>query len=252
MWPARLRQRRILSAPLQQETIANYFRSDQLAWKVIADLKLYQAKSFNGQFDRLYPGFHADAQAPDAQAYLLDRFHKRLRVDVLPRSLVLEIRFRSRDAALSAAVVNDLIRLYAEQDSEVRVQTTLQQSDWMRGQLKDLKTRVDQDQERLTRFQSEHGLLSAPEMTANGDPGEEQHNSTLLEIDELGKQLVAATTDRILREAEYRSASLGNPELVLAADPQLQDQYGNFATAQLQQIQHPSRRTGIGAGAAQR
>lgn len=226
----------ILSAPLQQETIANYFRSDQLAWKVIADLKLYQAKSFNGQFDRLYPGFHADAQAPDAQAYLLDRFHKRLRVDVLPRSLVLEIRFRSRDAALSAAVVNDLIRLYAEQDSEVRVQTTLQQSDWMRGQLKDLKTRVDQDQERLTRFQSEHGLLSAPEMTANGDPGEEQHNSTLLEIDELGKQLVAATTDRILREAEYRSASLGNPELVLAADPQLQDQYGNFATAQLQQI----------------
>ena len=100
----------ILSAPLQQETMANYFRSDQLAWKVITDLKLYQATGFNGQFDRLFPGFHADAQAPDAQAYLLDRFHKRLRVDVLPRSLVLEIRFRSRDAALSAAVVNDLIR----------------------------------------------------------------------------------------------------------------------------------------------
>jgi polysaccharide export outer membrane protein len=226
----------ILSAPLQQETVANYFRSDQLAWKVIADLKLYHANAFNGRFQRLFPGFQADTQSPDAQAYLLDRFHKRLHVEVLPRSLVLEIRFRSRDAALSAAVVNDLIRLYAEQDSEARVETTLKQSDWLRAQLKDLKVRVDQNQERLTRFQSEHSLLSAPEMTANGDPGEQQHNSTLLEIDELGKQLAAATADRILREAEYRSASLGNPELVLAADPQLQAQYGNFATAQLQQI----------------
>ena len=57
-----------------------------------------------------------------------------------------------------------------------------------------------------------------------------------MKIDELGKQLVAATTDRILREAEYRSAAHGNAELVLAADPQLQTQYGSFATAQLEQI----------------
>jgi uncharacterized protein involved in exopolysaccharide biosynthesis len=38
-------------------------------------------------------------------------------------------------------------------------------------------------------------------------------------MDELGRQLVAATTDRILREAEYRSASQGDPELVIASDP---------------------------------
>ncbi|HUD22675.1 MAG TPA: polysaccharide biosynthesis/export family protein [Acidobacteriaceae bacterium] len=226
----------ILSAPLQQETLANYLRSDQLAWKVITDLKLYRAAAFNGRFEHLFPGFRIDAPAPDAQAYLLERFHKRLQVDVLPRSLVLEIRFRTRDAALSADVVNDLIRVYGEQDSEARVQATVQQSDWLRGQLKDLKTRVDGDQQRLTEFQSKHQLLSTPQMMANGQPSEEQHNSTLLEIDELGKQLVAATTDRILREAEYRSASEGNPEVVFAADPQLQAQYGSFATAQLEQI----------------
>jgi polysaccharide export outer membrane protein len=226
----------ILSAPLQQETLANYFRSDQLARRVIADLKLYQAAAFNGRFEHLFPGFRPDAQSPDAQAYLLERFQKRLRVDVLPRSLVLEIRFRSRDAALSAAVVNDLIRVYGEQDSEARVRATVQQSDWLASQLKDLKARVERDEERLTAFQREHGLLSAPEMMGNGQPGEEQHNSTLLEIDELGRQSVAATTDRILREAEFRSASEGDPELVLAADPQLQAQNGGFATAQLEQI----------------
>jgi len=112
----------ILSAPLQQETLANFLRSDQLAWSVITDLRLYQAEGFNGRFLRLFPGFHPDAQAPEAQAYLLERFQRRLRVETLPRSLVIQIRFRSRNAALAAAVVNDLIRLYDAQESESRVE----------------------------------------------------------------------------------------------------------------------------------
>ncbi len=231
----------ILSAPLQQETLANFLRSDQLAWRVITDLQLYQAKSFNGRFESLFPGFRADTSdkgpsSLEAQAYLLERFQKRLRVEAMPRSLVVEIRFRSRDGALSAAVVNDLIRLYGQQNSEAISQATARQTDWLASQLKDLKARVDGDQLRLTAFQQEHGILSTPQTMANGMPGEEQHNSTLLEIDELGRQLVAATTDRILREAEYRSASQGDPEMVIASDPRLQAEFGNFATALLQQI----------------
>jgi len=226
----------VLSAPLQQETLANFLRSDQLAWRVIGDLKLYEKAGFNGRFAQQFPGFRPDAPSAEAQAYLLERFQRRLRVEAMPRSLVVEIRFRSRDAALSASAVNDLIRLYGEQESEARVQATAQQSDWLGRQLKELKGRVDRDQQRLTAFQNEHGILSTPEMLANGQPGEEQHNSTLLEIDELGRQLVAATTDRILREAEYRSASQGDPEMVIASDPRLQAEYGNFATALLQQI----------------
>jgi len=226
----------ILSAPLQQETVASYLRSDQLAWRVITDLKLFAAQGFNGRFARLFPGFQPQAHAPDAEAYLLERFHKRLRVEVLPRSLVLEVRFLSRDPALSAAVVNDLIRVYGEQDSQARMQATAQQSEWLAGQLKDLKARVDRDQQRLTEFESKHGLLNAPQTQANGESGETDHNSTWLEIDELGRQLVAATTDRILREAQYRSAAQGDPELVIADDPRLQTEYGDFATALLEQI----------------
>jgi polysaccharide export outer membrane protein len=226
----------ILTAPLQQETLANFLRSQQLAWRVIADLKLYANPGFNGSFEKLFPGFKPEMQATEPQAYLLERFARRLKVSAMPRSLVVEIRFRSRDAALSAAIVNDLIRLYALQDSEAMLRATTQQSDWLGSQLKELKGRVGRDQQRLSEFQNAHGLLSTPEMLANGQPGEEQHNTTLLEIDELGRQLVAATTDRILREAQYRSASQGDPELVIASDPRLQAEYGNFATALLQQI----------------
>ncbi len=99
-----------------------------------------------------------------------------------------------------------------------------------------MKARVDRDQQRLADFEKQHGLVSTPEILANGQPGETEHNSALLEIDELSRQLVTATTDRILSEAEYRAASQGDPEMVIAADPRLQAESGNFATALLQQI----------------
>lgn len=226
----------LLAAPVEQETLANYFRSDQLAWRVIVGLKLYQAPAFDGRFAALFPGYRPDQRSPEAEAYLLERFGKRLRVEVMPRSTVIQIRFRTRDAALSKAVVDSLIRCYVEQSNETRMRSTAQQTDWLAGQLKELKAQVDADRRRLSEFQDRHGLLNTPDTLSNGMPGEEEHNSTLLEIDELGRQLVAATTDRILREAQYRSASAGDPEMVIAADPKLQAEYGSLATALLEQI----------------
>ena len=226
----------ILSAPVQQETLANVFRSDQLAWKVITGLKLYQAPGFVCRFSSKFTDFRADAPSADAQEWLLERFQRRLRVQTLPRTLLIQIRFRSRDAALSANVVNALIRAYGEQESDARVYATAQATIRLENQLKESKARVDQDQQRLAAFQREHGLLTTPEMLANGQPGETQHTSALLEIDELGRQLVAASTDRIMREAQYHAAQQGDPELVIASDPRLQVESGNFATALLQQI----------------
>lgn len=226
----------ILSAPLAQETLASILRSDQLAWRVITALKLYQQPGFRGDFASRFRGFNPAAPTPDAQAWLLDRFSHLLHVQSMPRTLLVEIRFRSRDAALSAAVVNALIRAYMQQETESQIQATAQASSWLSGQLAELKTRVDSDQQRLADFETQHGIVSTPELQASGQPGETEHASALIEIDELSRQLVGATSDRILGEAEYRAAAQGDPELVIASDPRLQVDTGDFATAGLQQI----------------
>jgi polysaccharide export outer membrane protein len=226
----------ILSAPVQQETLANVFRSDRLAWTVITGLKLYQAPGFMDGFAGRFPSFRADAPDAAAQTWLLERFEKRLRVETLPRTLLIQIRFRSRDAALSARVVNALIAAYGDQESAARVQATRQSTQWLESQLKELKAGVEADEQRMAAFQREHNLVTMPETLANGQEGVSEHTSALVEIDELGRQLVAAMTDRILREAEYRAASQGDPELVIASDPRLQSDSGEFATAQLQPI----------------
>ncbi|MGH9605098.1 MAG: SLBB domain-containing protein [Terracidiphilus sp.] len=228
------------TASVQLETLADVFRSGRLAWQVITALKLYRAPGFCGNFARRFPGFQPSAPQVRAQAWLLDRFSRRLHVQTVPSTFILEIRFRSGDAALSAAVVNALIQAYIEQGNESQMQATAQASRWLQGQLADLKTRVDRDDRRLAKYESAHGIVSSPETLADGQPGESEYNSTVVEMDELSRQLVSATSDRILREAEFRAASQGDPELVVATDPGLQSQGSGFATAVLQQIRAQS------------
>lgn len=233
----------ILSAPVQLETVAGVLRSERLAWRVITTLKLYRAPGFQRGFAQRFPHFDVDTPSIGARAWLLRRFQSDLNVEAEPHTLLIRIGFRSRNAILSAAVVNTLIRSYMQQDRRSQVQATAQASGWLEGQLKLLKARVNSDDRRLANYESAHGILSGPETLADGQQGEADHDSTLVEVDELTRQLVAATSERILREAEYRAASKGDPELVLANDPALETGNNGVVTALLEQIR--SRRSAL-------
>ena len=223
------------TTPLGLETAAGVLRSDELAWRVITTLKLYREPGFKGSFDAKFKNFMPETPAPDAQAWLLERFQRRLNVQSIPRTLMIEIRFRCRDAALSASVVNALIQAYQQRDQETELNATAAASVWLNGQLKELKARVDSDDQRVAEFQARHGMVSSPATMANGSAGQAEHSSAALEMDELGRQLVAATTDRILAEAEFRAARDGDPELVMASGPDFKGQ-GEAGSVLLHQI----------------
>ncbi|HEV2112617.1 MAG TPA: GNVR domain-containing protein, partial [Terriglobales bacterium] len=209
------------SGQVQLETLANVLRSDQLAWEVIARQQLYKAPGFSGGFAQKYRDFSLNEPSPDARDWLLERFQRDLTVQTIPRTLVLQVRFRSRDAALSAAVVNALLVAYDERESDARIAATSEASRSLHLQLADLKSHVDRDDELLTTFQKQHGILNAPETLGNGQPTEVEHSAELGEVDALSRELANATTDRIVLEAEYRAAASGDPELVVASDPKL-------------------------------
>ena len=133
-------------------------------------------------------------------------------------------------------MVNGLISAYNRQENESRLLATTEASDWLQDQLKELKTRVDQYQKQLENFQAAHGLLNTPAALPNGEQGGSEHNTTLQEIEDLGHQLVTATTERILREAEYHAAASGDPERVIEANPQAQSGSGGLAAGMLQQL----------------
>ena len=89
--------------------------------------------------------------------------------------------------------------------------------------------------EQLAAFQKQHGILNTPETLGNGQPTEVEHTAELGEVDALSRELVSATTDRIVLEAEYRAAASGDPELVIASDPKLMAT-SSSSSALLQQL----------------
>lgn len=217
------------SGQVQLETQADVLRSDKLAWRVIVDRKLYDQAAFAGDFRSRFPGFRADAPTPDAQAWLLERFQNRLQVRTIPVTLLMDVRFRCRSAALSAEVVDTLLGAYADADSRSNVAATAHSIGALETQLRDLKTTSDRAEARLQEYQRQHGLLISSNTNSEGRPEDALHMPALAEVDDTGKDLVTAGSERILREAEYRAAMAGDPELVLASDEPMQAETGNLS-----------------------
>jgi polysaccharide export outer membrane protein len=230
----------VLSAPLQLETLADVFRSDQLAWRVIREMRLDKEDAFASGFVSRFPDFKPDAPTPAAQQYLLERFQKKLKVQVLPRTLLLSIRFRTRSPALSAKVVNALVNDSMDLEMENRASAMAHASDWLKAQLKDLRARVEQDEQNLADYQSKHQLLSGQQSAATADHNSSAVDPALLELEDLGHQLAISTSERVLAESTLREAEKGDPETVLAGNSQLQIALGLSTSAFSQLRSHKS------------
>jgi len=226
----------ILSTPLQLETLANVIRSERLAWRVIKKLQLYKSPAFSRRFSRRFPGFDAEKPTPEEQSYLLEEFSKGLKVRTLPRTLLLEIRFRSKDPSLAADVVNTLIEGFKEEEGESRTNATEEASRWLDEQLKTLSAQVETNARQLVDFEHQHGFMSAEQTNLEGQTVQTMHDPAVLELDETERMLAAASGDRILREALYREAQEGDPQQVLAANPEMQAEMAPSGSLLAQQL----------------
>jgi capsular exopolysaccharide synthesis family protein len=108
---------------------------------------------------------------------------------------------------LAASVVNTLANTYVEQNFKTKFESTMQASDWLSKQLVDLQMKVETSQEKLVRYQREHEILGTDEKT----------NIITEKLDELNKQVTAAETDRMQKEAVYRQTQSNDPDEVAAS-----------------------------------
>ena len=226
----------ILSTPLQLETLVMELKSERLAWRVITGLRLYKSRAFVRNFAGRFPGFDTNKPTPEAQGYLLERFAKLLKVRTTPRTLLVEVRFRDKDAAEAARVVNALIDGFMAQESESRLDATGAASGWLAGQLKSLTAETESREKRLAEFEKQHGFMTTQQSVPGGAAVETLHDSTVQEVDATERLLTEASGDRILREALYEQAKEGDPEQVLAANPEMQAAMGTSGAVLVQQL----------------
>jgi capsular exopolysaccharide synthesis family protein len=200
--------------PATLETQVSILETDSLGWEVIRTLRLdRQQEALPRRYGILFPVCETGAGQPfdsigaECRQILLDEFHKRLHIQALPRTEVIEIRYRCSSRYLAAEVVNTLASLYIERNFRAKYEMATKNSSWIAGQLDSVRKDAEDAARKLIQHQESTG--------AEGIDGGQ--NLVLARLSNLSQQLVVAETDRMVQEARYRTAESGNPESLVVS-----------------------------------
>jgi succinoglycan biosynthesis transport protein ExoP len=201
------------------ETQYKVLKSESLARRVIEQLQLDRLEEFNpkgGWFSsgsQQTPGRGGEAfsalgapavSRPPTVQKVLERYQKSLSIEPVRRSRLVQVSFESTDAELAARVVNTLSSNYIEQNLEARWEATQKASEWLSGQLFNLKANLEKSEEALQRYARERGLLFLESEQGNAE------NIVNQRLRQLQEALTKAQEIRYQKEALYRLVELGD------------------------------------------
>ena len=190
------------------DTQMQILQSDTIVTQVIQELHLNQNAAFGGGSVVPNAARH-ELETREAQAKVARIFSDGLSVSKEKNTRVIEIRYKSTDPKLSAAIANAVTQAYIEHNFKMRFQSTMQTSNWLTEQLTELGSKVQDSQQKLVDYQKEHGFLEL----------DEKKNVVTTRLDDLNRELTAAQADRINKESNYRLTLAENAELASKAEP---------------------------------
>src|SRR5215813_867123 len=205
-----------VDAETKLQTQVNILQTDALAWDVIERLRLDQRaetvprrwvvgppECMSG------PGQPVNSISPECKQALLDEFHDRLHVQSVPKTEIVEIRFRCRSRDLAARIANTLSDTYVERSFQTKYQAAVRPTKWLSEQLDDVKKNAETAEEKFIGYQKQTGIIGT----------DENHNVLIERLNAINQQLVVAEANRIVHEANYRVAMSGDPESLVQLAP---------------------------------
>lgn len=195
------------SVDVELLTQVTILKSPALALEAMRQLQLggeLKAPTSNPDADTRTP-LTGPAQLTEREkAQLASTFQQGLAVGVIPGTRVIQITYTSPKPDGAAAAVNALISAYITQNLRSRFEETNQAADWLAKQLSDLQLKVEISEEKLVRYQKEHGIVGT----------DDKQNIITAKLQDLNKQLTDAEADRIQKQAIYQLTLSGDPESV--------------------------------------
>lgn len=176
-------------------------KSDSLMLTVAREMDLANNAAFLQQRG---PVPHVSLDDPAVRQSTIHRLQSFLQVTLVPKTDIISISYSSLDPKLSADIVNKVVSSYIQRSYETRFASTQRVSEWMEGQLDDLKQKVENSQERMMDLQKQLGILGF-------DPN---HNQISASLEDLSKAAGQAKLARIIAEARYRVLSGMDPDSI--------------------------------------
>lgn len=176
-------------------------KSYSLMLTVARDLDLANNTAF---LEEKKPGPHRNLDDPNVRQSTVHELQSNLHVALVPKTDIIQISYSSLNAQLSTDIVNKVISAYIQRGYETRFASTQRVSEWLQGQLDDLKQKVENSQERMMDLQKQLGILGF-------DP---THNQISTSLEDLSKAAGEAKLARIITEARYRVLSGMDPDQI--------------------------------------
>jgi len=173
------------------QTQVRILQGDDLAMQTVRAMRLYE----NPEFAVRRPGSNENAPFTSTEELrLIEAFHGHLTVGVVRSSRLVEVKFDSTAPKLAADAVNTLADLYVENNYRKKYESAMQASNWMAGQLRELKVKMEQSHEALIKYERDNQIFAL-------DQGQ---NVTVTKLGDLNKDLTAAESDRMAKESQYQ------------------------------------------------
>jgi polysaccharide biosynthesis transport protein len=166
-------------------------QSDSLMLTVAREMNLCNNPDFLGVHG---PVAYRTLDDPFVRQQTLQRLHSQLKVALIPKTDIIRLTYSSLSAKLSADLLNKVVADYIQRSYETRYLSTQRVSQWLSGQLDDLKRQVETSQEQMLDIQRRLGMLGL-------DPAQNQNATTL---ENLSMAAAQARIARILAESRYR------------------------------------------------
>jgi polysaccharide biosynthesis transport protein len=189
-------------------------KSDGVVLATLAALPPMYQKEFAGRAVDPEDLAHPERMSAPERDGILNRFKSGLNCKRLESTQIVQIKFRDPNPVLATAIANQIVESYTRNNFQSRYSSVAQVSVWLSDQMGALKSKAAEAQKRLSDYQEKNDILGA----------DVADNTITDKLKALNSELTQAEADRIAKEAQYRVAASGNPQLLqsLAPDPTLQ------------------------------
>ena len=188
-------------------TQSKILTSETLAMQTVRSMGLDHLPEFGGRPGKAEKG----APPPGSDASLvrpaaLGAFLSDLGVKRVPNTRLLDVTFEATDPVLAAHVANAHVNNFIEQNFRSRFDAATQASNWMAGQLNEMKIKVENAEDARLEYERDNQIWTI----------DEKSDISSEKLGELEKQLTEAQGDRITKEAVYQLAQSGNYDAIAA------------------------------------
>ena len=151
-----------------------------------------------------------DGVEVDTNDRLIDAFLKRVSVEPVRRSRLVNVSFEGYNPFLVARITQTLAQKYIDRNLETKFQASQKAITWLRKRLKTTKKKLEESEEALQAYKERNKIVSVSL--------EERRNFMVLKLNELSSDFTQAKTERIglatlYNEVKDLSKKLGMIEL---------------------------------------